>query len=108
MAEATAPAAAVVRLQAVDLQAVATATAARTGMSPLAMTMAAQQVAKAWLTIAAMIGIRCAIMTVTMEEPLRATMTIMTMIVTTVVMGISSTVCGFGMAHRTLLTTAVG
>ena len=108
MAETTAPAAAVVRLQAVDLQAVATAIAARADMSPLATTMAPQQVATAWLTIAAMTGIRCATMTVTMDEPPRATMTIMTMIVTTIVMGISSTVCGFGMAHRTPLTTAVG
>jgi len=108
VAEATAPAAAVVRLQAVDLQAVATATAVRAGTPPMVKTTAVQQVAKAWLTIAAMTGIRCAIMTVTMDEPPRATMTIMTMIVTTIVMGISSTVCGFGMAHRTLLTTAVG
>jgi hypothetical protein len=106
--EATTPVAAVDRLQAVDLQAAATPTAVRVAMSQQAMTTADPKVTKEWLTIAATIGIRCAIMTVTMDEPLRAKMTIMTMIVTTVVMGISSTVCGSGMAPRMLLTTAVG
>ena len=101
------PVAAMDRLQAVDRQA-ATPVAVRAVMSPLAKTTEDHKATKAWLTIAAMIVIQCAIMTVTMVERLRATMTIMTMIVTTVVMGISSTVCGFGMAHRTLLTTAVG
>ena len=97
-----------VRLQAVDLQAVATPTVVRAGTSPLAKTTADQQVTKAWQTIAATIGIRCAIMTATMDELPRATMTIVTMVIVTIVMGISSTVCGSGMALRMLLTTAVG
>ena len=94
------------RLQAVDRE--ATPMAVRAGMSPLAKTTADHKGTKAWLTIAAMIVIRCAIMTVTMDELPRATMTIVTMVIVTIVTDISSTVCGSGMAPRMLLTTAVG
>jgi MFS-type transporter involved in bile tolerance (Atg22 family) len=104
---ATIPAAAMDRLQAVGLQA-AIPTAVQAVMSPLAQTTGDPKATKVWLTIAAMIVIRCAIMTVTMDEPLRATMTIGTMVIVTIAADISSTVCGSGMAPRMLLTTAAG
>ena len=82
--------------------------AVRAGMSPLAKTTEDHKATKACLTIAAMIVIRCAIMTATMDEPPRVTMTIVTMVIVTIVTDISSTVCGSGMAPRMLLTIAAG
>jgi hypothetical protein len=67
-AEATTPVAAVDRLQAVDLQAVATPTVVRAAMSPRAMTTADPKLTKERLTIAATIGFRHAIMAATMNE----------------------------------------
>jgi hypothetical protein len=106
-AVATIPVAATDRLQAVDRQA-ATPMAVRAVMSPLAKTTEDHKATKAWLTIAAMIVIRCAIMTATMDEPPRVTRTTVTMVIVTIVTDISSTVCGSGMAPRMLLTIAVG
>jgi hypothetical protein len=104
---ATIPVAVMDRLLAVDRQA-ATPTAVRAGMSPLAKTMVDQRVTKAWLTIAATIGFRRAIMTATMDELPRAIMTIVTTVIVTIVTDVSSTVCGSGTAPRMLITTAAG
>jgi hypothetical protein len=107
VAEATTPVAAVDRLQAVDLQAVATPTAVRAAMSPRAMTTADPKLTKERLTIAATIGFRRAIMAATMNEQLHAT-TMTPMVIVTTVMDISFTVCGSGMAPPMLITTAIG
>jgi hypothetical protein len=97
------------RLEAVDRQA-ATPMAVQAVMPQLAKTTVDQRVTKEWLTIAATIGFRRVIVTAVMDEyerP-RATMTIVTMVIVTIVTDISSTVCGSGMALHLLLTTAVG
>jgi hypothetical protein len=107
VAVATTPVAAVDRLQAVDLQAVATPTAVRAAMSPRAMTTADPKLTKERLTIAATIGFRHAIMAATMNEQLHAT-TMTPMVIVTTVMDISFTVCGSGMAPPMLITTAIG
>jgi hypothetical protein len=82
VAEATTPVAAVDRLQAVDLQAVATPTAVRAAMSPRAMTTADPKLTKERLTITATIGFRRAIMAATMNEQLHATTMTLMVIVT--------------------------
>lgn len=95
------------RLEAVDRQA-ATPMAVQAVMPQLAKTTVDQRVTKEWLTIAATIGFRRVIVTAVMDERPRATMTIVTMVIVTIVTDISSTVCGSGMALHLLLTTAVG
>jgi hypothetical protein len=95
------------RLEAVDQQA-ATPMAVQAVMPQLAKTTVDQRVTKEWLTIAATIGFRRVIVTAVMDERPRATMTIVTMVIVTIVTDISSAVCGSGMALHLLLTTAVG
>src|SRR5262245_24264950 len=93
------------RLEAVDRQA-ATPMAVQAVMPQLTKTTLDQRVTKEWLTIRG--DDRLTRDRDRMDERPRATMTIVTMVILTIVTDISSTVCGSGMALHLLLTTAVG